>query len=167
MIRGGSRGGFEPPLAAKVTILKNCLLGERRAPRSTRPEALISSFMLYTMYRGAKRNIPCCALLARQVHATYASDSRIVICVYCTMCVMYMYIARISCNVARTCRARSAQQGMYPSVVNEIARFENTYSRWNNEFFSFSSGFMGRALIHVRLFAVKAVWYRCPTYQAA
>jgi hypothetical protein len=37
-----------------------------------------SSFSLIqiTYTKGSKRNIPCCALLARQVHATFASDSR-------------------------------------------------------------------------------------------
>jgi hypothetical protein len=81
---------------------------------------------------GSKSYIPCCALLVRQVRATFASDSQMwhasglnlahsqadvtrKICVRCASCSPVHHA-----NVARTCRARSAQQGMLlldPSVL--------------------------------------------------
>jgi hypothetical protein len=79
--------------------------------------------------QGSKSNIPCCALLPRQVRATFASDSRMWrvnpawiwrIC-HAMLCGKFAYdvrhVARVHhANVARTCRAQQGMLLLDPSV---------------------------------------------------
>jgi hypothetical protein len=61
-------------------------------------------------YRGSKSNISSCALLVRQVRATFASDSR---------------MWRASCvNLSRKCYAQNLQQGMYTFGLCRLATIE-------------------------------------------
>jgi hypothetical protein len=71
---------------------------------------------------GSKSNVPCCALLAQHVHATFASDSRMWRASSVNLAHMLRKCASCTCSprIMRMLRTRSAQQGMLlldPSVV--------------------------------------------------